>query len=163
MDMASTFIVPLLVALTTALVTSLVALRNFRRERMWDLKVETYDSIFAALYDFYEFFRKQVQSEVFDDLDEEELEAEKESYNEASYYLGSILFTGEFIIHPKAVKELEELNRNLQLKEPGFLENLLPGHKRYKFYIAQKSLVSESTDRLRIIAKKDLKAKWASS
>jgi len=162
MDIINTILIalilPLLVALITAITTSNAAINRFRNERLWELKVETYDGVFDALFDFNEFFEIQLRATIWDDLEEGELDDVIDNYNEASYYLGSILFKGEFIIHNDAINELSELNRALQIKEPGFWEDLLTGNTRYKFYKKQSKLVLGSTERLRLIAKNDLKA-----
>ena len=151
-------VAPLLIALLVSLITAYLALRRFRKERMWELKVNTYDGIFDALYDFDEFFRtrllEEIDGELLEDEDKEELII---AYDEASYDLGSVLFKGEFIINKRAVDLLNELDYKLQVKEPGFWEDLITGNKRYKYFQEQRSLISKATKELRNIARKELK------
>jgi len=51
----TSLVIPLLVAVFATLITAYISLRQFRKERIWDLKVETYDGIFSVLYDFDEY------------------------------------------------------------------------------------------------------------
>ena len=151
-------VAPLLIALLVSLITAYLALRRFRQERMWELKVDTYEGVFDALYDFDEFFRIRLKEEIEDELlENEEKEELITAYNDASYYLGSVLFKGEFIINIKAVDILYELNSKLQVKEPGFWKDLLTGNKRYKFFKHQRKLISDATEEFRKVARRELK------
>ena len=151
-------VIPLLVAVIIALITSIFAIRRFRREQFWSLKVKTYDTIFDALFDIDEFFRIQLKDVAQNDITEDEMDDVIDNYNEASYYLGRVLFKGEFIVQKDGIHELTDLNIALQIKEPGFWKSLLLGNKRYNFYKEQRRLIRLSTDKIRIIAKSDLKS-----
>jgi hypothetical protein len=149
-----------IVALIIAWLTAQWALRNFRSNRFWELKVETYNGIFDALFDFDGFFRNNLHEEITGEiLDEDEWEDLKEAYDDASYHLGNVVFKGEFIIAKEAIDILQELNKKLQTKEPSLFQDLLTSNKKYKYFKAQCKHIRDTIEKLNEIARQELKKK----
>ncbi|MBU0712262.1 hypothetical protein KJ762_07930 [bacterium] len=149
-------LIPLFVAVIVSLITTYFSLRQFRKERVWDLKVETYDGIFSALYDLDEFWRNTLHEYKTGDEPEDWDEVTK-TYNDAKYHVGEVVFKGEFIINKDAVKLLHRLTSHLDEKEPDFLKDLFTDDTKENFYRKQRDVLKKILDDLRTIAKKDVK------
>lgn len=152
----TSLVIPLLVAVFATLITAYISLRQFRKERVWDLKVETYDGIFTALYDLDEFQRNTLHE--YETGDEpEDAEEIINSFNDAKYHLGEVVFKGEFIVNKDAVKLLHHLTSQLGEKEPGLLRDIFTSDTKDKYYRKQRDVLKKILDDLRTIAKKDVK------
>lgn len=151
-------ITPITVAVIATLITAYFSLRQFRRERMWELKVETYENIFDALFDFDEFWRNRF-SEVLtgEELDYKYKKELTKAYDEAAYELGRVVFSGEFVIEKEAVVLLNELDRNLQIKEPNWIQDVFTSNTKVQFVKSQRKLITDTVTQLRTIAKRELK------
>ncbi|MFH1252428.1 MAG: hypothetical protein V1715_15210 [bacterium] len=152
----TSILIPLIVAVIVTLITAYISLKQFRKERVWDLKVETYNGIFSALYDLDEFWRNTLHEYETGDEPEDWDEVTK-AYNDAKYHVGEVVFRGEFIINKDAVKLLHILTSHLDEKEPGFLKDMLTNNTKENFYRKQREILKITLTQLRSIARKDIK------
>lgn len=152
----TSILIPLFVAIIVSLITAYFSLRRFRKERVWDLKIETYDSIFSALYDLDEFWRNILNEYTTGDEPDDWDEIEQ-AFNNAKFHLGEVVFRGEFIINKDAIKVLHRLTKSLNEKEPGFIKDMFTNDTKESFYKKQREILKMTLRDLRSIARKDIK------
>ncbi|MFA4907596.1 MAG: hypothetical protein WC602_04980 [archaeon] len=149
----------IIVAIISAWVTVRLSVRQFKSQKFWELKVEYYERIFDAIYAFDRKYRYKIHEETTaEELDDEEAQDLIDELNDASWELECIIFQGSFIINKKAIETLRQLNKRIKSEEPPLaLFGLIKSRKRYEYFKTRRQDIQSAMEKLREIAKKDLK------
>ena len=150
----TSILIPLIVAVLATLITAYISLRQFRKERVWELKVEYYESIFDAVYAFDRKYRYKIHEETTaEELDDEDAQDLIDELNDATWELERIIFQGSFIVDQKAIELLRQLNGKLKSEEPPtVLFGLFKSRKRFDYFKTRRQDINTTMKKLREIA-----------
>lgn len=140
----------LLVGVLTALISVRLSLRRFHAERWWERKADAYSRIIEALHNAMEYCHaRSVEDLVGVELTEEKSEQLDSDYRKASVELKQATGIGAYIISMETSAVLTRLQARKR-PDPSQLA-------RFEFFETEHAAYKEALDRIRTLAKKDLK------
>lgn len=115
-DIAKVLIPGLLLSIFTAIVTVRLSLRRFCSERLWERKMDSYTSIFEALYKLKRYYQKKRDI----DLNERILKKDKallleQQWDDVDMEVSKAEDIGSFVICQEAIDCLKEYRKHYRL------------------------------------------------
>ncbi|MCD6006121.1 hypothetical protein K7H08_14870 [Halomonas sp. IOP_6] len=116
MEAVSEWLTPIFIGFVSAYFGSLIAVRRFKKERLWERREKAYAGIIDALYDMLRHceIHKEDYGQGTGYSDDRESEF-RESYTEAYWKLKKVTDIGAFVISPRAHAVLVELRNREKL------------------------------------------------
>lgn len=140
----------LVVGVLTALISVRLSLRRFHAERWWERKADAYSKIIEALYNAAEYCHlRSVEDMNGVELTKERSDQLDSDYCKASVELKQSTGIGAYIISREAADILTKLQQRKRLDSSQLA--------RFEFYETECAAYREALDRIRTLAKKDLK------
>ncbi len=115
MEYIASFITPITIGFISAFFGSLVAIRKFKKEKLWERKEKAYGEIINALYDLLQ--HCEIHKEDYGQgtgFSEEKEQEFGDKYNKAFWKIKKITDIGAFVISSEAHSILSEL-RNREM------------------------------------------------
>lgn len=141
----------LVVAIVTAIVTVQLSLRRFYSEKWWERKSDAYANIMEALYEMKKHCDDTMQAEEPGrEISEAKKEGMRKTVDKASDEITKQTYIGSFIISNEAVQELRKMDEAME--EAG-----QSGQSYLDYLLDSSAAVNNCMDKIRLIAKRDLK------
>lgn len=138
------------IAVMAALLTYLFAIRKFRSEKWWELKVTAYQRVIEALHNSKEYSSQYSDVALgIKTLTPEKDQQLKERALQASHEIAKAIDMGTFIMSEDAIKRLEVYKKSIDV-----LTN--DSQDMFTYFDKSYGLTNDCLKDLRVVAKKDL-------
>lgn len=162
LNSAIPFIMTFITTLIAAFIGASLAFRNYKREKLWQEKYDSYQAIFCSLYDMKHWASETYSSShclpTIGGLNQKQLH---QGYKEARICISRYISIGKLIICPNIAEKLDKLNQSLWNEDFNFWDqgyddsNYLDILSEHASKV--EAMIDDSLEELIELAKKDLR------